>query len=223
MIPRYRILAGAGAVIIALVLISAGVKYEMAKSSCVFLEKQNVLYLGVDNPISIYVAGVAPADVYVKASGCTITSTNRPGHHIIRANSGVKANVSVWYVQNGDSLNAGVYEFRIKKIPDPVAYINSFRTEGVILKENLQTVNGIFTRMENFDFDCSFKPQSFSMSVIEEGEWKEYKATGPELTAEMKTALTKCEEEDKILFHNVMTKGPDSTLRKVNTVTITVK
>lgn len=192
------------------------------------MEKLNVLYIGVDNPISIGMQGVAQTDIIITPQNCTLVATNRPGHYLVRVKTenGFKATLSVSYVDNGsgDTINgAGVYDFRIKKIPDPVTYIHNVRGEGVVLKENLQTITGIFTRMENFDFDGSFRPQSFSMSVIEDGEWKEYTATGPSLTSEMKAALTKCEEEDKVLFHNVKTKGPDSIVRVVNPVFITVK
>ncbi len=58
---------------------------------------------------------------------------------------------------------------------------------------------------------------------LTEDEWKEYKAIGPELTSDMKLALTKCAVEDKILFHNVMTKGPAGDVRLANSVIITVK
>lgn len=219
----YKILPRTILIAIALVLLSATYRYEVPPVAAVQLLKQNVFYIGVDNPVSIAIPGVAPSDVEVELQGGTIVSSDHVGQYKATVTAGTRATLYVYFVKDSIRHSAGAFDYRIKKIPDPVTYVNSIREDGVILKENLQTVTGIFTRMENFDFDCRFTPQSFSMSVIEEGEWKEYKATGPELTPEMKTALTRCEEEDKIIFHNVMTKGPAGDVRHVNSVTITVK
>jgi hypothetical protein len=220
---RYRFLPIAFLLVIAIVFVSATWKYEAPPMAGVQLLKQNVLYIGVDNPIWVTVAGAPASDVSVEVSYGTITATDHPGQYIISVSGGTSTSLMVYFMKNGVREQAGKFDFRVKRVPDPVTYVNAIRSDGVILKENLATITGIFTRMENFDFDCKFTPQSFSMSVIEDGEWKEYKATSPELTPEMKTALTKCEEEDKILFHNVATKGPDGTIRKVNAVVVTVK
>ncbi len=189
----------------------------------VTLTRNQVLYIGVDNPIDIKVDGANDSHITPRISGGTIAKDTISGRYIVRVSEGQKATIHVTRNHVGYPEDCGTFEFRIKKIQDPVTFIEHVRNDGVILKENLQKITGVFTRMVDCDYDCSFKPQSFSMSVIEEGEWKEYKAIGPELTPEMKAALTKCEEEDKIIFHNVMTKGPAGDVRHVNCVTITVK
>lgn len=181
------------------------------------------LYAGVANPIGILIGDVSQKDIALRVDLGTVVLV-RPGEFTVQIDTMVKETfLHISRIMDGDTIEVLKYKIRVKKVPDPVTYIAHVRHEGVILKENLQNVTGIFTRMENFDFDCAFKPQSFSMSVIEDGEWKEYKATGPELTPEMKTALTRAEEDDKIIFHNVMTKGPLEDVRKVNNVVITVK
>jgi hypothetical protein len=204
-------------------MFSAGFAGKTVHEANIQLIKQNVFYIGVDNPISVSVNGISRDRIIVETDNGTITATGAPGMYNVRVDSLNKTNITVSYKDGGSTIFAGLYSYRNKRVPDPRTYINSFRTEGVVLKENISTIVGVFTRMENFDFDVSFKPQSFSMSVIEDGEWKEYKAIGPELTPEMKAALKKCEEEDKIIFHNVMTKGPGDDVRLSNVVIMTVK
>lgn len=219
----WKYFAGTGLALCVILFASAFIQEPGDPMSAVILSRMNVFYEGVENPIEVKVNGIAPGDVQVFISGGSMSFTETPGHYMVRVSPGKKAIINVG-VKRGDSTHIfGTYEYRIKKVPDPVTYINAIRSDGVILKENLQTISGVFTRMENFDFDCAFQPQSYSMSVMEEGEWKEYKAIGPELTQEMKDALKKVEEEDKIIFHNVMTKGPAGDVRKVNSVVITVK
>lgn len=188
----------------------------------VSLNNMNVFYEGVDNPITIQVDGVKPESIVFSISHASFKHTDVAGKYIINA-TGTKSELQVGYKENGLTVWCDTFYFRVKKLQDPVTYVNHVRNDGVILKEDLQKITGVFTRLENCDFDGRFTPQSFSMSVIEEGEWKEYTATGPELTDEMKAALKKCEENDKIIFHNVMTKGPAGDVRHVNCVTITVK
>lgn len=208
---------------ISVILAAAGFARKCPHEANIQLERQNVFYIGVDNPITVSVSGIAASDIIIETDNGTVTPTTKPGGYIVKVDSLNKTLLTVSYKEGGKTVTVAQYSYRNKKIQDPVTYIEHVRNDGVILQENLQRILGIFTRLENCDYDCSFKPQSFSMSVIEDGEWKEYKATGPELTAEMKTALTKCEDEDKIIFHNVMTKGPAGDLRHVNSVTITVK
>ncbi len=223
MIRRYNYLPLVLLLAVSAILASAGFAGKCPHTANVQLERQNVFYIGVDNPITVSVSGIAADKIIVETDNGTVTSTGKPGVYIVRVDSLNKTNITVSYKSGGQTTTCALYSYRNKKVPDPRTYINSFRSEGVVLKENIASINGVFTRMENFDFDCSFKPQSFSMSVIENGEWKEYKAIGPELSPEMRTALSRCEEEDKILFHNVMTKGPAGDIRLVNAVVITVK
>lgn len=223
MIPRYNFLPLLLLIAVSVILASAGFARKIPHEANIQLERQNVFYIGVDNPISVSVSGISADRIIVETDNGSVVPTAKPGGYIVRVDSLYKTNITVSYKEGGKTTFAGLYFYRNKRVPDPVTFVEHVRNDGVILKENLQNIRGIFTRMVDFDFDGRFTPQSFSMSVIEAGEWKEYKATGPELTPEMKTALTKCEVEDKIIFHNVMTKGPAGDVRHVNCVTITVK
>ena len=205
------------------VLASATLRDEFTGVTRVNLEKQNVVYVGVDNPVSISIAGVAPTDIAVELTGGSIRYTARPGFYIINVSGGTVATLRVYSLKDSVRYPAGVFDFRIKKIPDPVTYVRNVSNDGVMPKEEIKDITGISQRMVDFDFDVSFTPVSFCMSVIEEGKWKEYKTHGGALSAEMKAALEKAQENDKIIFHDVMTKGPDRGMRHVNGVTITVK
>lgn len=219
-----RVLTLSALVFVSAILLSAALAYNTAPSASFELVKQNVLYIGVDNPILIAVHDVAPEDVIVELKGGTVTkSGTRPGAYILRVEQGFSTDLSVWYMKDSAKYSAGSYHLRIKKIPDPVTYVGNIRHEGIMLKNDLQNISGVFTRMENFDFDYAFRPQSFTMSLFHDSTWTDYKATGPACTPEMKAALKSAMPEDKIIFHEVVTMGLDSSLRKTNAVLITVK
>jgi gliding motility-associated protein GldM len=194
-----------------------------APSAAVFLEKMNVFYIGVDNPISISAAGVAPSDLQPSLSGGTMTSAGKPGSYIVRVSSGTKATLSVGAKLNGTNKSMGSFEFRIKRVPDPVAYVGSIKGDGQMTKGELNGQSGVFARMENFDFDLSFKVVSFVMSMNINGVFVEKKANGPGITPEMKTMLSGAKPGNKVFFEQITVQGPDGTLRKIPGVNIKVK
>jgi hypothetical protein len=224
MMLRYKLLSVAALLGVAAILGSAQMAQQNALPTIeVGLTKMNVLYNGVQNPVHIACRGMNPENLIVSLSNGTITPANGPGEYTIYVDKGTTTILNV-QVKNGNSTpSLGSYQYRIKRVPDPFAYVNNIKHDGTMLKSDLQTISGVFARMENFDFDCSFRTQTFNMTVFSGGTWKEYKTVGPALSAEMKAALNDTQQEDKIIFHSVITKGPDSTLRKVNPVMITVK
>ncbi len=194
-----------------------------APSAAVFLEKMNVFYIGVDNPITISAAGVAPSDLQPSLSGGTMSSTGKPGQYIVRVNSGTKATLSVGAKLNGTNKSMGTFEFRIKRVPDPVAYVGSIKGDGQMTKGELNGQSGVFARMENFDFDLSFRVVSFVMSMNINGVFVEKKANGPGISPEMKTMLSGARPGNKVFFEQITVQGPDGTLRKIPGVNIKVK
>lgn len=190
--------------------------------AAVSLDKMNVLYIGVDNPVSIGVGGILPADLVVSISGGTLAATGKPGNYIARVNSGTKATLTVSAKVNGVTKTVGSYEYRIKRIPDPVAYVGTVKGSGKMTKAELAATAGVFARMENFDFECSYQVVSFVMSMNVNGVDIEKMANGPSVTADMKTLLNGAKPGNRVLFKDITVKGPDGTLRKIPPVIIVV-
>lgn len=194
-----------------------------APSAAVFLEKMNVFYIGVDNPITISAAGVASGDLQPSITGGTMRPGAKPGSYIVSVSSGTKATINVGAKLNGVQKSMGSFDFRIKRVPDPVAYVGTIKGDGQMTKGELNGASGVFARMENFDFDLSFSVVSFVMSMNVNGVFVEKKANGPAITPEMKTLLAGAKPGNKVFFEQVTVKGPDGTLRKIPGVNIKVK
>jgi hypothetical protein len=189
-----------------------------------FPMKMNVFYIGVDNPIEISACGVAPNGLRptISNAGATMIANGRPGSYIVRVNGGTETTMNIAL---GDSSHTslGMYKFRVKRVPDPVAYLGNLKGDGIMSKPELSGQSGVFARMENFDFDLKFTVVSFSMSVLADGKWVELVANGPGITPEMKQAMAKVVAGDKVIFGKVTVKGPDGTLRKIPGIVVSVK
>lgn len=192
-------------------------------TAAVYLEKMNVFYIGVDNPLTISVGGVPAGDLQPSITGGTMRSSGKPGSYIVTVSSGTQATINVAAKVNGATTTVGSYQYRIKRVPDPVAYLGSIKGDGMMTKTELNATSGVFARMENFDFDLSFQVVSFVMTTNAAGTNTELKANGPALTPEMKLQLKNSKTNDRVIFSQVTVKGPDGTLRKIPGVVVTVK
>ena len=121
-------------------------KYTIAVSPT----KLNVLYVGVDNPLNIAVAGVNAEDIIVTISQGTIVKTDT--NYIARVTKQGTAEIKIF--KNTELL--GTQNFRVKIIPDPIITVGENNlTGGYILKEKLMACEKLNT-INNTDFDANF-------------------------------------------------------------------
>jgi len=183
----------------------------------------NVFYIGVDNPITISAAGVAPSSLSPSFTGGTLKSNGKPGSYIVNVSGGTEATLNIGAKLNGSNKSMGSFKFRIKRVPDPVCYVGSLKADGSMSKSELLGQAGLFAKMENFDFDLKFTVVSFVLSISINGVFVEKKSMGPGITAEMRTMMGGAKPGNRVFFEQVTVKGPDGTLRKIPGVNIKVK
>ncbi|MBA2563476.1 MAG: gliding motility protein GldM, partial [Chitinophagaceae bacterium] len=82
--------------------------------AAVMLDKMNVFYIGVPNPVTIS-SGTGWDKTNVSMSGGTLSSAVGAGKYNVRVSSVGKASITV----NADGKPSS-YEFRVKRIPDPI-------------------------------------------------------------------------------------------------------
>jgi len=75
----------------------------------------------------------------------------------------------------------GTFKFRVKRVPDPVAYVGTLKADGQMTKAELMGQSGVFARMDNFDFDLKFQVVSFVLSMSINGVYVDKKSNGREL------------------------------------------
>jgi len=102
-----------------------GTDYVVAKPSAVISPtKMNVLYIGVDNPISVSVSGFSDDKVTPHLSQGSLRRV-KPGQYIARVKKAGKAVISVSVKDDkGNSKSMGKQDFRVKRVPDPVPKVN---------------------------------------------------------------------------------------------------
>lgn len=198
-------------------------EYIAAKpASVVSADKMNVLYIGVDNPMSISVPGVADANVTatVAGGGASLKKDPKGGSskYIARATTQGEATVNVVAKLDGKNVPMGAFKYRVKRVPDPVAMING-KKGGSINKNELAAATSVNSIMENFDFELYFKVTKFRMTLIKKGRDPiEIDSQSNLLTPQMKQAISGSGPGTKVYFEYIKASGPDGTTRSLSSV-----
>jgi gliding motility-associated protein GldM len=193
-------------------------------SLTVAAKKMNVFYRGVDNPVSISVPGIAKSNIRPSISIGTITADpNDKGDWIVRIpKEATKAIVSASADYEGTMMNMGSFEFRVKRVPDPVAEIAGKR-EGSINKNTLMAAGAIIPKMYDFEFDLNFIVTSFKMITIVNGDWIPKRTGGNQFSSDMKDIIKNAKRGQKFFFENIQAEGPDGSKRTLGTINITIE
>jgi gliding motility-associated protein GldM len=199
-------------------------EYMVARPSmAVSPTKMNVFYIGVENPVDISVAGAAPTDVVATLTGTqgSIVSKGQ-GHYIVKVNSGTKCDINVSVKTKTGSKSMGKMEFRVKKVPSPLASFAGITGDGKATKGELAAAGGVIPKLEDFVFDLKFPVVSWVMSANINGVFVDVPAQGPSTTGQMKEMMNKVKAGGKILIEQVKVQAPDG-VRSIPGCVIKVK
>ena len=204
-------------------------EYIVAKPAAVISPtKMNVFYIGVDNPVSISVPGVANEKVKVSVVGGGVTLTKAPGgsgeQWIAKATTQGEATVTINADFDGKSMTMGSQKFRVKTVPNPVATIAD-KKSGTMSKSTVLAQGSLIPKMENFDFELYFKITKFKMTLARKGKPDpiELETTGNAMTSQMKEAIGAARAGDKIYFEYIDAVGPDGRTRRLDPLNVVLQ
>lgn len=196
--------------------------FVMTPSLTVAPTKMNVFYANVENPVSIAASGIPESQISADISTGTIRRAPDGKNWIVKVPLGSKATVTVKHNDGKTTRNMGSAEFRIKRVPDPKAFIAN-TDGGPVAKNMLLASRAIIPKMpEDFDFDLNFEIVSFSFVGIKSGDTFERPGNGNQLTQEMQTFISNCKRGQRIWLENIMAKGPDGN-RKLGTISLIIQ
>ncbi len=188
------------------------IKYTVGTpgGAAVMLDKMNVFYIGLDNPVTIS-SGTGWDKTHVSiTSGSLSSAGGGPGKFIVRVKDIGKTSINI----NADGKNSS-YDFRVKRVPDPILKVgpsSGGRMQSVVFK------NQQFCRadLENFEFDARFSVISATVYFSGANFSSVQTATisGGSL-AGLSAQLAKCIPGTSVTFDNVKVQGPDGTTRTI--------
>ena len=196
--------------------------YQVAKPSAVVSpDKMNVLYIGVDNPLSISAPGISREQLHVSISSGSLTQAS-PGHYMARVSSIGTAKVTIaGELEKGKTQVLGTTEFRVKRIPDPIAQFAG-KSSGSTSAVNLRAQDRIFAHLENFEFEAKFNITRFTLYIQKpRQDYVIIKGTGSELNSQMRAAMASITPGTRVLFDDITAVGPDGGVRGLQPIILT--
>lgn len=194
------------------------------------LDKMNVMYIGVPNPVTISASGYNLNDVTWNMPGAKITSTG-PGKYDVEVTTpnyqGVDYTVSAKNKAGGTVQVAGG-KIRIKNIPTPIVMLGSIAGSGTIGTGELKAQTGIRAELENFDFAFKYFVSGYDLRLYAKGTDVVQRARGTnpifDKDGSVNELINKAKPGDLLIFDNIKVKGQNNVERPgKGSLSITVK
>ncbi len=205
-------------------------EYVVANSAvAVSADKMNVMYIGVENPISVSAAGVAPTDLVVSVSGGGASLINQGnGKYIAKVTSSGTCAVTVMQkTETGLRAQGAPKIFRVKALPSPPLKVAGKVTTGLLEldKSVAYMIGGIGVDNTGFEYNAPFKIKEFTMFTFNapKGVSDEYKCSGGSLSVEAIAAIRKVKKGSKVYFENIKVIAPGGEIRDFPIIKVTVK
>jgi gliding motility-associated protein GldM len=194
-------------------------EYEVGERSVsVSATKMNVFYMGVDNPVAVSAAGVPSNQVQVSMTGAGggSISRNADGTFNVKVTTPTKLGEFAYVTVAAPGLTEK-REFRVKRIPDPVAKLSS-SMGGVMNSGEFKAQRGLFAVLENFDFDAKCEILGYQIVRVPRRQDPQVEANkGGSYNAGPKTLVDQAKAGDTFYFENVKAKCPgDASGRDIN-------
>lgn len=193
-------------------------EYQIAKPNLVVSPtKMNVFYVGVDNPVSVSIAGV-PGDKISPSMTNGSIRKQRDGEYIVNPKRPGNSIISVMAEIDGTSKNMGAVQFRVRGLPDPVVKVAG-KQGGKIERNVLAAQTGVIADMENFEFDLEFKITEFTLSTTDKGGYTiDSKTNGNVFTRAQQDLIKNLRKGQRINVEDVNAIGPDGSVRKLASI-----
>lgn len=177
----------------------------------------NVLYAGFDNPVSVSASGIPADKIHLAMSGGTLTASGG-GKYIVRpAAVGRDVTFTVTGEVNGRSQEMGNFTFKVRKLPDPTAYIavGTDRFKGGHLgKAQLLAAAGIGAAIDDGLLDISFRVLSFETVFFDRmGNARPETSAGSDFTAAQRDLMRSLRRGQRFYISRVRAVGPDGIER----------
>lgn len=191
-------------------VIDKKIDYTVGQANAsIALDKMNVLYIGVDNPVSVAASGGGDDKVQVTIAGGGGTYTKvGPGKYNFRVNTvtdDAKITVSV------DGKIAGVSQFRVRTIPPAGAYVGGLESGASPSAGQFVNQAGVSAGIKNFPFQLEYKVASFTISCDnDEGDIESIDVQGNIWSARAASMIRKNIKAGRLVtVDNIKVLGPD--------------
>ena len=206
-------------------VIDKTINYTVGQANAsIALDKMNVLYIGIDNPVSIAASGGGDDKIQatITGGGGSITREGN-GKWIARVNSQTdNATITV----SVDGKVAGASQFRVRNIPDPIGTVGGYASGENVAAGAFKAQGGVGAYIKDFPLDLKYSVTSFSISADnDEGDIDVADCQGNSWQGNTKAQniVKNLKAGRLVTIDNIRAKGDDGKVRKLPSLVYYIK
>ena len=188
-------------------LIEKNVEYTVGQANAsIALDKMNVLYIGVDNPLTIAASGGGDDKVKASINNGTLTRVGA-GKYIARVS---KIDDNTVITVSVDGKVAGASQFRVRTIPEAQAYVGGRQSGSQVGAGEFKAQGGVQAGIKNFPFELSYEVVSYTFTCDTDDDIVSIPATGAAFSGQVRNAMQQHVKPDRMVtIENIKVRGPD--------------
>ena len=191
---------------------SKSIEYTVGSPSgvAVSADKMNVLYIGVENPMTI-TAGAGAEKVSASFTGGSLTKVSG-SKFVANPSAGATGEQTVTVLVEGKP--AGKVLFRVKNLPNPAAYVGNLKV-GMVSASSFKNMGGVIAKLEDSEFDAPFEVIGYQIGAQSPDIpfYTPIANTGARWTGNAQDLVEKLKPGALVVITNIQVKGPDGKIR----------
>jgi gliding motility-associated protein GldM len=197
------------------------IEYTVGQANTsIALDKMNVLFIGVDNPVTIAASG-GSEQIQASMNQGSLVKVG-PGKYIARVTNPTddcRISVSV------SGKAAGAQQFRVRTIPDPSPVVGRFASGENVPASAFRAQGGVGAFLKDFFFDAQFRVTSFRITGDGEGfeDLMEASVNGNAWSGAAQAIVNKVRPGSFITIEDIRCVGPDGRTRKLPPLLYNIK
>ena len=213
---------------------TTSIEYQVVEPfATVSATKMNVLYAGVENPISISVPGIPADKIQARLGGINLPAAKDGKGYIAIPKKPGDTKIIVFAEIDGKSQQIGDgMPFRVKALPDPLGFIvykkkvknaqGKFVDQevkfkgGNITKGQLLSAPGLIAELPDADFEIKYKLTGFDITLFDSmGNAKIFKSNGSKFTPEQIRQIKTLQPGKTFYIGSVKALAPDGLTKDI--------
>jgi gliding motility-associated protein GldM len=188
-------------------------------------DKMNVMYAGLENPISVSVPGIANEKTHVSCDNGELRSLGNGKYIVTKPKAGKPCHIIVTAdMPNGEKKNMGTMEFRVKNLPKPSAVISGVagnKTKANVLGSSLGI---IVSYGPDFEFQAKPRVVSFSYEVTINGViTMPVKVIGNLFDKKVQDTFKSMKKGAHVMIEDIVAEGPDERQVTLDPIMLTIQ
>lgn len=173
----------------------------------------NVLYIGLNNPISVSVPGYSADEVKVTSSAGDLIPGPSRGTYFVKVDPSVGREITISASvkdENGKLKEMGTQKYRVRKVPKPTPALGLIDASGTISAGQLAAIQYVYTPLKDFIYqNIQYTTAEYTILYMPKGQpAKPYKGYGGAITPEIKNVFRNARSGDRVFLVQVRADGP---------------